>query len=106
MRGAGIHSCPQDEKFFWNPTKGGVQGRESTAVLYPTVFFAHSREVFKRRASLSSREVYMSCHRPFTFGLSDEEAKRAIAQTQEELGLPCTDAIRYGAEPLVDAILT
>lgn len=40
-----------------------------------------------------------------TFGLSDEEAKRAIAQTHDELGLPCTDAIRYGAEPLVDAIL-
>ena len=40
-----------------------------------------------------------------TFGLSDEDAKRAIAQTQDEIGLPCTDAIRYGAEPLMDAIM-
>lgn len=40
-----------------------------------------------------------------TFTLSDAEAKRAIAQTQDETGLPCTDAIRYGAHPLLDAIL-
>lgn len=40
-----------------------------------------------------------------TFGLSDQKAKEAIAHTQAELGLPCTDAIRYGAEPLAEAIL-
>jgi uncharacterized NAD-dependent epimerase/dehydratase family protein len=40
-----------------------------------------------------------------TFGLSDEEAQRAIAQTQDETGCPCTDAIRYGVDPLLDAIL-
>jgi len=40
-----------------------------------------------------------------TFHLSHEEAQRAIAQTQEETGLPCADAIRYGAELLLDAIL-
>lgn len=40
-----------------------------------------------------------------TFGLSEEDAKQAIAQTQAETGLPCTDAIRFGAEPLLDAIM-
>ncbi|MEL6319767.1 MAG: DUF1611 domain-containing protein [Cyanobacteria bacterium J06626_14] len=40
-----------------------------------------------------------------TFGLSDEEAKRAIARTQDEIGLPCTDAIRYSVEPLMDALM-
>jgi len=40
-----------------------------------------------------------------TFHLSNEEAQRAIAQTQEETGLPCADAIRYGAESLLAAVL-
>ncbi|MEM7771378.1 MAG: DUF1611 domain-containing protein [Cyanobacteria bacterium P01_E01_bin.6] len=40
-----------------------------------------------------------------TFGLSDEEATRAIAHIQDETGLPCTDAIRYGVAPLMDAIM-
>jgi uncharacterized NAD-dependent epimerase/dehydratase family protein len=40
-----------------------------------------------------------------TFHLSEAEAEMAIEQTQLETGLPCTDAIRFDAEPLVDAIL-
>ncbi|MBD1913110.1 MULTISPECIES: DUF1611 domain-containing protein [unclassified Leptolyngbya] len=40
-----------------------------------------------------------------TFHLDDETAQKAIAQTQAEIGLPCTDVIRYGAAPLLKAIL-
>lgn len=40
-----------------------------------------------------------------TFHLSEQEAEEAIEQAQLETGLPCTDAIRLGAEPLVEAIL-
>ncbi len=40
-----------------------------------------------------------------TFYLPEDEAKAAIAQVQQETGLPCTDSIRFGAEPLLDAIL-
>jgi uncharacterized NAD-dependent epimerase/dehydratase family protein len=40
-----------------------------------------------------------------TFGLSEAEAQRAIARVEQETQLPCTDAIRYGADPLLDAIL-
>lgn len=40
-----------------------------------------------------------------THHLSDEEAHRAIEAAYQETGLPCTDAIRFGAEPLLDAIL-
>ena len=39
-----------------------------------------------------------------TFHLSEPEARAAIAQVQQETGLPCTDAIRFGADPIVDAI--
>jgi len=40
-----------------------------------------------------------------TFDLSESEAEMAIEQAQLETGLPCTDAIRFSAEPLLEAIL-
>ncbi|MDJ1185093.1 DUF1611 domain-containing protein [Roseofilum casamattae] len=40
-----------------------------------------------------------------TYGLSAEDADLAIADTQELTGLPCTDPIRYNADPLLDAVL-
>lgn len=40
-----------------------------------------------------------------TFHLNDEQAQQAIEQAQLETGLPCTDAIRFGADPILDAIL-
>jgi len=39
-----------------------------------------------------------------TFRLTDEEARQAIAKTEQETGLPATDPIRFDAEPLVDAL--
>lgn len=40
-----------------------------------------------------------------THHLGEDEAQMAIEHTQLETGLPCTDVIRFGAEPLMDAIL-
>jgi uncharacterized NAD-dependent epimerase/dehydratase family protein len=40
-----------------------------------------------------------------TFDLSESKAEVAIEQVQLETGLPCTDAIRFGAEPLLEAVL-
>lgn len=37
--------------------------------------------------------------------LTDEEAVQAVASATEATGLPATDVIRYGAEPLLEAIL-
>ncbi len=37
-------------------------------------------------------------------GVSDEEAKAAIADAEKLLGVPATDPIRYGAEKLVEAM--
>ncbi|HEY9629769.1 MAG TPA: DUF1611 domain-containing protein [Coleofasciculaceae cyanobacterium] len=39
-----------------------------------------------------------------TFHLSEEAAREAIAQTHQQTGLPCTDVIRFGAEPILEAI--
>jgi uncharacterized NAD-dependent epimerase/dehydratase family protein len=40
-----------------------------------------------------------------TFGLDEKAAQGAIAQAADETGLPCTDAVRFGGEPLLAAIL-
>ncbi|MEC4805358.1 MAG: DUF1611 domain-containing protein [Jaaginema sp. PMC 1079.18] len=40
-----------------------------------------------------------------TFALGEREAKDAIAQTQAETQLPCTDVVRFGGDFLLDAIL-
>ncbi len=39
------------------------------------------------------------------YGLSDDEARRHVADTQEETGLPTTDVVRFGCQALLDAIL-
>lgn len=41
-----------------------------------------------------------------TFHLSESEAEQAIEQAQLETGLPCTDPLRFSAEPLLNALLT
>ncbi len=40
-----------------------------------------------------------------TAHLDPQAAQQAIAQVQTETGLPCTDPVRFGADPLLDAIL-
>jgi uncharacterized NAD-dependent epimerase/dehydratase family protein len=37
--------------------------------------------------------------------LTEREARDAIAQVQDETGLPCTDVVRFGADLLVDAVM-
>src|SRR5437764_7044285 len=39
-----------------------------------------------------------------TFGLSEQEAKDAIRQAEDESGLPATDVLRFGAGVLMDAL--
>jgi uncharacterized NAD-dependent epimerase/dehydratase family protein len=40
-----------------------------------------------------------------TFGLSGQQAKDAIKQTEDETGLPSTDVMRFGAGKLMDALV-
>jgi len=37
--------------------------------------------------------------------LEEAAAQKAIAQVQEETGLPCTDAVRFGADLLLEAVI-
>ena len=40
-----------------------------------------------------------------TAGLTPDEARKAVAWVEQDLNLPCTDPIRWGAEPLLEALL-
>lgn len=40
-----------------------------------------------------------------TVHLSEAEAQRAIEQVQGETGLPCSDVIRFGSQPIIDNLL-
>ncbi len=39
-----------------------------------------------------------------TFGVSDSEARKAVREAEEALGVPATDPVRYGAGKLVEAL--
>ena len=40
-----------------------------------------------------------------TWGLSEAEARRAVLRAAEETNVPATDPVRFGADPLVEAVL-
>jgi len=40
-----------------------------------------------------------------TFDLDEARAREAVARASEETGLPATDPVRFGSEPLVEAVL-
>ena len=40
-----------------------------------------------------------------TIGMSDEQARQAITQIEEQTGLPATDVWRFGPGKLLDALL-
>jgi uncharacterized NAD-dependent epimerase/dehydratase family protein len=41
-----------------------------------------------------------------TFGMPEDAARAAIAQAQEETGLPTSDPVRFGSGPIVDALVS
>jgi uncharacterized NAD-dependent epimerase/dehydratase family protein len=40
-----------------------------------------------------------------TFGMSEQEARDALKQAEDETGLPATDVMRFGAGVLMDALI-
>jgi uncharacterized NAD-dependent epimerase/dehydratase family protein len=58
------------------------------------------------RASLPVRPARVACIALNTAGLGETEARAAIAGVEEDAGLPADDPIRFGADKLLDAVLT
>jgi uncharacterized NAD-dependent epimerase/dehydratase family protein len=40
-----------------------------------------------------------------THGMSDDDAKAAVAKAAEQTGLPATDPVRYGCDALLKAVV-
>ena len=57
------------------------------------------------RISLPLRPARVACLALNTAGLDDDAARAAIAAAAEETGLPADDPVRFGAGPLLDAVL-
>jgi uncharacterized NAD-dependent epimerase/dehydratase family protein len=57
------------------------------------------------RASLPARKAAVAAVALNTAHLDDEEARRATAETEAELGVVCDDPVRFGAARLLDAVL-
>jgi uncharacterized NAD-dependent epimerase/dehydratase family protein len=58
-----------------------------------------------QRIALPRRPARVACLALNTDGLDDDAARAAIAAVVEETGLPADDPVRFGAGPLLDAVL-
>src|SRR5262249_32276896 len=58
------------------------------------------------RVSLPLRPARVACIALNTAHLDDNAARAAIARAGEETGLPADDPVRFGAGPLLDALLS
>jgi len=57
------------------------------------------------RISLPARKARVAAIALNTRSLDEEEARQAIAEAEEETGLPADDPVRFGAGKLLDAVL-
>ena len=58
------------------------------------------------RIALPMRRARVACVALNTAHLNEDEARGAIVAAAEETGLPADDPVRFGAGPLLDAILS
>jgi len=57
------------------------------------------------RASLTARPARVACIALNTRALGEDEARAAVAEAEEETGLPADDPVRFGAARLLDAVV-
>jgi uncharacterized NAD-dependent epimerase/dehydratase family protein len=57
------------------------------------------------RISLRLRPAKVACIALNSSGVTEEEARAAIAAAEDETGLPADDPVRFGAGKLLDAVL-
>lgn len=92
-------SCPHALVLVHNPSRECVKGTK-----FPITPYSRLIQIY---------EEMSSCMRPAkvvavalnTSAMDDDTAREAIAQAEAETGLPATDAVRYGADKIYDAIV-
>ncbi len=97
-------SCPDALILCHQATRhyvGDNHGREPWVKIPP---LAELVEIYERAAApVRPAKVIGICLN--TFDLTDARAETAISRAAAETGLPATDPVRFGAAPLVDAIV-
>jgi D-glutamate N-acetyltransferase len=93
-------SAPRTMVFVHEPGRRLIEGDER----YPIPPVAELIEEYQRMAAYV-RPAPVVAVAAKTNRLSDGEARRAIDELQAETGLPVDDPVRYGAGPLLDAVL-
>lgn len=93
-------SCPQAMVLVHNPSRKNIKETD-----FPIPSYSRLIKVYEDMASAMrpSKVVGIALN---TKAMSEEEAQIAITEAREQTGLPTTDAVRYGAGILFDAILT
>ncbi len=99
-------SMPQAMVLCWMPSRATIYSGRYDWVEIPPL--EQVVELYEEAASWvrppeGSRVVAISAT---TYDLGAEEARRAIEEARERTGLPVSDPVRFGAGPLVDAIVT
>jgi uncharacterized NAD-dependent epimerase/dehydratase family protein len=95
-----LHGCaPQAMVMVLDPGRTEVRHSDLTQPPIEEVI-----EVYERLASfiVPSRVIAVALN---TADYSDGEARDLVRSYRERLGLPATDVLRYGCEPIVEAIL-
>jgi len=96
-----IHGCLPDSMIFCHEATRRQLARDY-GIPFPPIM-----EMAKMHADVAGwvKETKIVGIAMNTFDLNEAEAREAIRATERETGLPTADAVRFGAEPLLEAIL-
>ena len=92
-------ACPHAMVMVHNPQRTNYKGTQ-----FPILPLGKQIEMYEYMAApmRKSKVVAVALN---TRGMEEKDAQAAIKETQKLTGLPTTDAVRYGADELFDAIL-
>ena len=97
-------SLPHAMILCWMPGRGRIYagGYEWVELPTPEDAIAAYEEAMRWAAPhLGSRVIGLSAN---TYDLPEDEARRIVQAAGEATGLPSTDPVRFGAEPLAEAV--
>jgi len=93
-------SCPHAMVLVHNPSRSKIKDTDVAMSSYERLIHLYEDIASSMRPS---KVVAIALN---TRGMSESEAKEAIKKAETESGLPATDAVRYGAEKIYDAIVS
>lgn len=92
-------SCPHALVLVHNPSRTCIKGTN-----FPVTSYQRLIEIYEDMASCMrpAKVVAIALN---TSAMDEETARAAIDQAEKETGLPATDAVRFGADKIFDAIV-